>query len=246
MLSRSRFLPLLPDIISMQAMGNADLASLHAGFWSCSPRHLSRASPASFCLCPSSPLALFISLNFLFSAFTAVSALCSGLRNYGSERRGRRGEQRCGDRQNYSVCRRRLPFPPSLLPAPARKKQFDAAYRTARWRSAESLSLPPPPPPPPPFPPPGPARKNNMTNRTEIGRIIQSAAAASPSPLPSSRPPPAKNNLTLHIEPRGGDRQNHSVCRRRFPSPPFPPPGSAESFSLPPPPPPHPPLLAKS
>ena len=133
-------------------MGNADLASLHAGFWSCSPRHLSRASPASFCLCPSSPLALFISLNFLFSAFTAVSALCSGLRNYGSERRGRRGEQRCGDRQNYSVCRRRLPFPPSLLPAPARKKQFDAAYRTARWRSAESLSLPPPPPPPPPLP----------------------------------------------------------------------------------------------
>ena len=51
----------------------------------------------------------------------------------------------------------------------------------------------------------------------EIGRIIQSAAAASHSPLPSSRPPPAKNNLTLHIEPRGGDRQNHSVCRRRLP-----------------------------
>ena len=156
-------------------MGNADLASLHAGFWSCSPRHLSRASPASFGLCPSSPLALFISLNFLFSAFTAVSALCSGLRNYGSERRGRRGEQRCGDRQSHSVCRRRLPLPPSLLPAPARKKQFDAAYRTARWRSAESLSLPPPLPLPP-------------LPSSRIGRIIQSAAAASPSP-----PAPRKN-----------------------------------------------------
>ena len=67
----------------------------------------------------------------------------------------------------------------------------------------------------------------------EIGRIIQSAAAASHSPLPSSRPPPAKNNLTLHIEPRGGDRQNHSVCRRRLPlPPPFPPPGPARKNNM--------------
>ena len=79
-----------------------------------------------------------------------------------------------GDRQNHSVCRRRLPLPFSLLPAPARKTNFDAAYRTARWRSAESLSLPPPLPLPLPS--------------SRIGRIIQSAAAASPSP-----PPPRKN-----------------------------------------------------
>lgn len=189
-------------------MGNADLASLHAGFWSCSPRHLSRASPASFCLCPSSPLALFISLNFLFSAFTAVSALCSGLRNYGSERRGRRGEQRCGDRQNYSVCRRRLPFPPSLLPAPARKKQFDAAYRTARWRSAESLSLPPPLPLPP-------------LPSSRIGSIIQSAAAASPSP-----PPPRKNltrtalwRSTESLQSAAAPLPPHPHVRQRFTTP---------------------------